>query len=52
MEESNRKCDLAGDRGTAAVINWHTVYTNFIFSFPLNIPTEYGIIYLKKYIIY
>ena len=52
MEESNQKCDLAGDRGTAAAVIWHTVCTEFNFSDLLNIPTEYGIIYLKKYTIY
>ena len=29
MEESNRKCDLAGDRGTTAVVIWHTLCTKF-----------------------
>ena len=52
MEESNRKCDLAGDRGTTTVVILHTVCTEFNFSDLLNIPTEYGIIYLKKYTIY
>lgn len=52
MEESNQKCDLAGDRGTTAAVIWHTVCNEFNFSDLLNIPTEYGIIYLKKYIIY
>lgn len=48
MEESNRKCDLAGNRRATAVVIWHTMCTKFNFSDILNIPTEYGIIYLKK----
>ena len=38
MEESNRKCYLAGDRGTTTVVIWHTVCTEFNFSDLLNIP--------------
>lgn len=31
MEESNQKCDLAGDRGTTAAVIWPQCVLNLIF---------------------